>query len=130
MGTVHNCRIERRTRLQTRSRLERKTPLRPINRERRKRLREEQFGADGYREKILRTPCLVTSTLPVDPAHVLGTRATGAGPEGLAPLSREIHRAFDSSMTDERLQEVYGFTREPIREWARRNRAQWEAKHG
>lgn len=121
MGRVHNCRIGRSTPLQ------RGGPLPKRNHARVKRLREEQFGDDGYREHILSLRCLVTGRRPVDPAHVLGTRGAGAGPEGLAPLSREIHDAFDSSMTEKRLMEVHGFTREPIREWARAHRAEWEA---
>lgn len=106
----------------------RRARVRKVNRARLKKLRAQQFGIDGYRETVLSIPCLVRGTLPVDPAHVLGTRGAGAGPEGLAPLSREIHDAFDSSMTDERLLAVHGFTREPIREWARRHRAQWERR--
>lgn len=116
--------IRRKTELR-RGRKAKSPAKRKRDRERAKKRRARQFGNDGYREEILRTPCLVRGTLPVDPAHVLGTRGAGHGPDGLAPLSREIHRAFDSSMTDERLWEVYGFTRETIREWARARRQAW-----
>ncbi len=93
-------------------------------------LRAEQFGTDGYREHIISQPCVVCNWWPVDPAHVLGTRGARHGPEGLAPLCRRHHRAFDSSMTDERIMAVHGFLREEVREWARASWRAWTKRGG
>lgn len=102
--------------------------MRKVNRERIKKLRAEQFGTDGYREDIISLPCLVCARSPVDPAHVLKTRAAGGGPDGLAPLCRIHHTAFDS-MGGERFEELYRVSKADIRAWARSHRESWEARH-
>ena len=105
----------------------RKSYLKRRNPKRIKRLRAQQFGTDGYREHILGLRCIVTGEWPVDPAHVLGRRSTGHGPEGLAPLVRRVHDAFDN-IGEDRFPELYGFTKEWIRDWARKHRAEWESR--
>ena len=115
--------LKRRTRLRSRTRIRARNPKRI------KKLRAKQFGTDGYREHILGLRCVVTGAWPVDPAHVLGRRSTGHGPEGLAPLVRRVHDAFDN-IGEARFAELYGVTKEWIRDWARKHRAEWEANQG
>lgn len=103
-------------------------PLRARNPKRLKRLRAQQFGDDGKREWILEMPYLVTGRRPVDPAHVLGTRGAGYGPEGMAPLYGVAHTDFDSSMSEGRFEEKYGHTRAWIRARARLLDQEWKGK--
>ncbi|MEQ1573093.1 MAG: hypothetical protein ABL993_02495 [Vicinamibacterales bacterium] len=116
------------------STLERRTPLRKRNPERLARLRVAQFddtGEEGnYYDHITSLACLVTGRSPVDPAHVLGDRSTGAGPEGMAPLSREVHDDFDDGLLDDaHFQKRHGVSRADIRAWAVQHRAEWDAEH-
>ena len=120
--------LARRSALRRKSDLARKKKVNPTNRKRRAKLRSQQFGDDGKREFVLSHNCPVTGALhhpkedslfQVDPCHVGGTRGAGHGPEMMAPLRRDVHRAFDSSMTDERFAERYGMTRDAIRAFAR-----------
>lgn len=101
----------------------------PVNRERRAKLRAEQFGTDGYREHVIASPCLVTGTLPVDPAHVLKSRGAGGGPEHMGPLCRAVHRDFDD-MGEARFRARWGVTKEEVRDRCRVFRARWETVHG
>ncbi len=126
MGTVHNCRIERRTELKQGAPPARKTPIRKRNPQRLARLQVEQFGPGEYKEHIKSLPCLVCGSWPVDPAHVLKTRATGGGPEGMAPLCREHHTMFDS-IGEERFERLLRISKADIRAWAKDHRAEWEA---
>lgn len=126
MGTVRNCRIERHTELKAGPPPARRTPIRKRNPERLARLQVEQFGADGYKEHIKSLPCLVCGSWPVDPAHVLRTRAAGGGPDGMAPLCREHHTAFDS-LGEERFEQLLRISKADIRAWAKDERAEWEA---
>lgn len=103
-------------------------PLRARNPERLKRLRAQQFGDDGKREWVLEMPCLATGRRPVDPAHVLGTRGAGHGPEGMAPLHRVAHRDFDSSMSEQRFEAKYGRSRAWTRARARLLDQEWKGR--
>ncbi len=109
-------------------------PLPKVNRKRMKRLRAEQFGKDGKREWILSQPSALTGLMgwsgnPMTPAHVEGTRATGAGPERMAPLLWTEHLDFDSSMTDESFARRYeGRTREDVRRRARELDLEWRQR--
>jgi len=102
------------------------------NPQRMARLRAAQFGTDGKREWILSLRSALTGRRaregdPMTPAHVLGTRATGAGPEGMAPLLWSEHVDFDSSMTDLRFAWRYGgHTRDGVRAAARRLEQDWQ----
>jgi hypothetical protein len=113
--------------------LARRTPLRKRNPERLARLRAEQFddtGEEGnYYDHIMSLACIVTGRSPVHPAHVLGDRSTGAGPEGMAPLAPEVHSDFDDGLLDdEHFQRRHGVSRADIRAWAIQHRAEWEAE--
>ena len=116
----------------SRAELPRRTPLKAANPVRIRRLRARQFGTDGKREWIISLPSALTGRAgPCDPAHVLGTRGAGAGPEGLAPLRREEHTDFDGSMTDERFRARYnGRSRQDVRDAARRLDAEWKHSKG
>ena len=108
-----------------------RTPLKPVNRKRLKRLRAAQFGTDGKREWILGLTSVVSGKRgwagnPMTPAHVGGTRATGAGPEMMAPLLWTEHIDFDSSMRDERFEVRYGISRSKIRELAIELEEEWQ----
>ena len=107
--------------------LARHTPIKARNLARLARLRASGFGTDGKREWIMGMPCIATGRRPTDPAHVLGTRGAGHGPEGLAPLARDVHTDFDGSMTNQRFAQRHGCTREWIRQQARRLEKEWQA---
>jgi len=129
-----NPETTRAWRERTRARL-RRTPILKANPERLKRLRAGQFGVDGKREWIMGLPSALTDCQgwegdPIDPAHVDGTRGAGAGPEGMAPLRRSEHQAFDSSMTDERFIVRYGRSREYVRHRARELERAWQQTRG
>jgi hypothetical protein len=107
-------------------------PMRKLNPERERRRRAEQFDdtgePDSYYEHITSMTCLVTGWSPVDPAHVLGTRGAGHGPEGMAPLHRKVHRDFDDGLlSDEAFQREWNVSRADIRAWAIQHRAEWDA---
>lgn len=129
------CRHRRRSGPAARPRSPRKQ-LPRTNPARLRRLRAQQFGTDGKRSWIMRQRSALTRLWghemdPIDPAHVLGTRASGAGPEGMAPLRRTEHTDFDSSMTDKRFATKYnGRTREDVRQAARRLETEWQELKG
>lgn len=119
--------LERTVGLRRKTDLARKKKIAPVNRKRLAKLRAKQFGEDGKREFVLSHNCPVTGALhhprmtglyQVDPCHVGKTRGAGGGPEMMAPLRRDVHRAFDSSMTDERFEARYGMSRDAIRQFA------------
>jgi len=65
--------------------------LRPVNRERRDRLREEMFGSE-FIEWIRLRPCGVCSeSPPSDPHHVRSRAAGGRNDSNVAPLCRVCH---------------------------------------
>lgn len=80
-----------------RSELRREARINPVNRERRARLYERNFGA--YSDVIRALPCCTCGRrAPSDPSHV---RARGMGgcngsKRDLVPQCRECHRAFEA----------------------------------
>ena len=112
-----------------------RTPLKPVNRKRLKRLRAEQFGTDGKREWILGLSSVVSGKRgwadnPMTPAHVGKRRGSGGGPEMMAPLLWTEHIDFDSSMRDERFESRHGISRSRIRELAIELEAEWQRMKG
>lgn len=107
--------------------------MRKLNPEREARRRAKQFDdrgePDDYYTHITSLTCIVTGRSPVHPAHVLGDRSTGAGPEGMAPLWWEVHRDFDDGLLDDlHFQKHWGVSRADIRAWATSHRQAWEAE--
>ena len=125
MGTVHNSTIPRHTPLSPSGPIERRTPIRKRNPERLARLQVQQFGPGEYKAHIKSLSCLVCGCWPVDPAHVLKTRAAGGGPEGMAPLCREHHIAFES-IGEDRFELLLRISKADIRAWAKEHRTDWE----
>lgn len=108
-----------------------RTGLRPINHERRKKLREKQFGVDGKREWVMAMLCGVTGLegteeSPIDPCHVgspdpdepeQSSRGAGADSTYLFPMRREVHVAFDTLPAD-KFEELFGVSKQWVREYA------------
>jgi hypothetical protein len=109
--------------------LNRKTPMKRVNRKRKAERYEKQFGpkSEWMREAYPR--CIVTGRTgygdwPVDHAHVKGTRAAGADSTWLAPLHREVHTDFDEMHRDA-FAEKYGVTKQEVRARAQRIHREW-----
>lgn len=96
-----------------------------MNRKRIKKLRAKQFGPK--REWIVTLPCVVTGRMPVDPAHVLGTRGAGAGSEGLCPLTREVHQDFDEA-SESAFKRKWGRTKAWVRARAQELEVEWQSR--
>lgn len=107
----------------------RKTKLKPINRKRIKKLRMEQ-GLDGPKAEWIRTlPSCVTGRWgwegdPMTVSHVLGTRATGAGPEGTVPMLATENTDWDS-LDEAKWLDKYGISKPFVRELAVELNATW-----
>lgn len=105
--------------------------MRKTNPKRLKKLRAMQFGMDGKRETVLSLPSCVTGRWgwegdPMTPSHVLGTRATGAGPEGMVPMLASENDDWDN-LPEEKWLEKYGISKEIVREMARELEQAWQA---
>lgn len=76
-----------------RTALQRRTRLRPFNRERRARLHLEDFGPPGYREWIVSHPCVVPGCARTDiQACHAKSRGAGGKAEHLVPMCSDHHR--------------------------------------
>lgn len=112
--------------------LPRRTKLRKRNPVRLGRLRAQQFGTDGKRAWVILKGCVLsgarnTSWNPVDPAHVGGTRAAGAGPECMAGLRRwPEHRDFDN-LSEAAFERKYGRPKEWVTEQGHELEREWQA---
>lgn len=110
----------------------RKTKLKPINPKRRKRLRMEQ-GLDGPKAEWIRSmPSCVTGRMgwdgdPMTVSHVLGTRAAGAGPEGIVPMLASENQDWDS-LDEAKWLEKFGISKPLVREFAVQLEHQWRAR--
>lgn len=62
--------------------------LPPVNRKRKTDRDDRNFGAEADRVRVM--PCLITGTVPSEPAHVT-SRGAGGGRFDLVPLSPAIH---------------------------------------
>lgn len=122
--------LRAKSKLKAKKAPERKTRLKKVNPKRLRRLRAMQFGTDGKREWVMAQLCCVTGhpgdpEWPIDPAHVGDpdpdakgrTRATGAGPERLAPLWRPVHTDFDNLPADV-FENKYGVSKTWVRQHA------------
>lgn len=116
--------------LERHTRLGRKSRIKARNHKRMKRLRADQFGADGYYEHVVASPCLLTGRPgPNDPAHILKSRGAGGGPEHMGPLCREAHTDFDH-MPEDRFLARHGRTKEWVRDRCREFRIEWTERKG
>lgn len=98
-------------------------PMNKFNRERRARLYAKQFGAKA--DWVRGMPCCVSGkNVPVDVAHVDGTRGAGADNSMIVPMCREAHRDFDEQ-PDEKFLEIWGVSKEMVREQARALESEW-----
>jgi hypothetical protein len=107
----------------------RKTRIKPVNHKRIKRLRAMQFGTDGKREWTLAQASCVTGRWgydgdPMTPSHVLGTRATGAGPEGIVPMLASENTDWDS-LDEAKWLEKYGSSKTWVRQHAELAHQAW-----
>ena len=78
--------------LKSKTQLQANAPIKPVNRERRAKLREEQFSiADGYHAHIISLPCIRCAKAgPSDPAH-MRDRSVGGKADTILPLCRMCH---------------------------------------
>lgn len=76
--------------MQRRTRLKRRKRLNPINRERRERLRREQFGPQAELCRMMDC-CACGERGPSDPAHVVSRGAGGKDKANVVPLCRPCH---------------------------------------
>lgn len=119
--------------------LKRTTKLEKVNRARRKKLDEKQFGRK--RQWVKSMPCCVTGKYstpewPIDPAHVgspdpdvrgQSTRGAGADSTFIAPLHRVVHTHFDF-LPDGKFLELYGIAKSVIREHAAQLHVEYTAR--
>jgi hypothetical protein len=115
------------------SQLKRKARLNPRNAKRRKARYQKCFGEKSEWMREAYPCCALTGKagsdfLPIDHAHVLGTRGAGADSSGIIPLWRPVHVDFDGSMTDARFEAKWGKSREWVRIRTREIHAEWEAR--
>lgn len=104
--------------------------INPVNRKRRKRLWERNYGEKA--EWIRQLNCEVTGRVAedgwkIDAAH---TKARGMGGCGgdkthLVPLERTVHLDFDE-LPEARFAEKYGRTKQSVREAAARYESRWQ----
>lgn len=90
----------------------------------------EQFGDDGKHEFVLTLPSCVTGRWgwdqdPMTASHVLGTRATGAGPEGMVPMLASENTDWDS-LDEAKWIEKYGVSKPLVRDMARELDGIWQ----
>lgn len=92
MGRVWNSTIDRNTPLRSRSRMKR-TPLNPVNRERKARRYERDFG--DYAATIRNLPCCVCGRVPRPPTyshpHHVRSRGAGGDKRDLVPVCHREH---------------------------------------
>lgn len=119
-------RLRERGGLKTTKPLESHTAIPSVNRERRKKLREKQFGEK--RDWVIREPCEVTGERSnrIHPAHVLKTRGAGGDKLGLVPLRWDVHRSFDED-SDEEFLRKWGRTKESVKRTAALYEDRWQA---
>jgi hypothetical protein len=82
--------MKRRTPLRTKAKLARKTPLRPVNRERRAKRHERNFGS--HADWIRSRRCDLCGAPPPSDPHHARTRGAGGDRKVLVPLCRKCHR--------------------------------------
>lgn len=123
--------------LDKRSRLERKTPMKQVNRERKKRNFAKQYGDKAAMLRDRQKYCPVTGrSRGLHASHVgrtliFGSRRADQGNRYLILLAPKVHDDYDNrnrALSDEEFQEKWGWTRREIDMLADFWHAEWEAE--